>query len=228
LEHRVDDAGDLGVVDRVQRVAADHVHVALVELAEAAALGALAAPHLLDLVAAERERQLVGVLGDVAGQRHRQVEVQTHVRLGAALLWLADRVDLPLHAALGGQHVEPFHRRRLDRREAVELELLPDDAQAALLRQAKVRQPLREARDGFDLHPLAHRRVLPAGSLMVGSALALVKEWTGATTAGFTRLEKQRAPHAYSTRGSWAPVLVSRLRSAPTPAARGPGSPKPG
>src|SRR3546814_6425040 len=61
---------------RRQRVLADHVDVALVELAETPALGALAAVHALHLVAAERERQLVLVLGHVARQRHRQVEAQ--------------------------------------------------------------------------------------------------------------------------------------------------------
>jgi hypothetical protein len=55
LEHRVDHRRDLGVVADRQRILADHVDVALVELAEAAALGALAAVDALDLVAAERE-----------------------------------------------------------------------------------------------------------------------------------------------------------------------------
>ena len=63
-----------------QRVLADHVDVALVELAEAAALRALAAVHALDLVAAEREGELVLVLGDVARQRHGEVEAQRQLR----------------------------------------------------------------------------------------------------------------------------------------------------
>ncbi len=79
-EHRVDHRRDLGVVARRQRVLADHVDVALVELAEAAALRALAAVDALDLVAAEREGQVVLVLGHVARQRHGQVEAQRQLR----------------------------------------------------------------------------------------------------------------------------------------------------
>ena len=50
------------------------------ELAVAALLRPLAAPDLLDLVAAERELQLAGVLHDVPGERHGQVEVQAERR----------------------------------------------------------------------------------------------------------------------------------------------------
>ena len=63
-------AGSLGVVADRQLILADDVDVALVELAEAAALRALAAIDALDLVAAEREVQLVLVLGDVAREGH--------------------------------------------------------------------------------------------------------------------------------------------------------------
>ena len=80
LEHRRDHRRDLGVVARRQRILADHVDVALVELAEAAALRALAAIHALHLVAAEREREFVFVLGDVARQRHGEVEAQRQFR----------------------------------------------------------------------------------------------------------------------------------------------------
>ena len=59
-----------------QRVLADHIDVALVELAETPALRALAAIHALHLIAAEREREIVFMFGDVAGQRHGQVEAQ--------------------------------------------------------------------------------------------------------------------------------------------------------
>ena len=48
-------SGDLDVVVERQLVAADDVDVGLGELAVAALLRPLAAPHLLDLVAAERE-----------------------------------------------------------------------------------------------------------------------------------------------------------------------------
>ena len=63
-----------------QRAVADDVDVRLGELAVAALLRAFAAPDLLDLVAAEREDQLAGVLQHVPRERHRQVEVQPEAR----------------------------------------------------------------------------------------------------------------------------------------------------
>ena len=72
--------GDLDVVVERQGVAADDVDVGLGELAVAALLRPLAAPHLLDLVAPERELELAGVLEHVAGERHGQVEVQAERR----------------------------------------------------------------------------------------------------------------------------------------------------
>ncbi|MNM88449.1 hypothetical protein D3C81_1006660 [compost metagenome] len=114
-EHRVDDGQHLGVITDAQGVLADHVHVALVELAEAAALGALAAVDALHLVATEREGQVVLVLGHIAGQRHGQVEAQRHFRqAGAARLGGIGQCAGGLHeihlalgfaARLGQQHV---------------------------------------------------------------------------------------------------------------------------
>ena len=57
-EERIDDGGDLRVVRDVKRLIADYVNIRLIELAEAAALGALTAVDLADLKAAEGERQL--------------------------------------------------------------------------------------------------------------------------------------------------------------------------
>jgi hypothetical protein len=74
--------GDLDVVVEGQLVAADDVDVGLGELAVAALLRPLAAPHLLDLVAAEGELELAGVLQHVAGERHGQVEVQAEPASG--------------------------------------------------------------------------------------------------------------------------------------------------
>ncbi len=75
-EHRMNHRHHLGVKADAQRILAHHVDVALVELAETPALGALAAVHALDLVAAERERQFMFMFGHVARQRHGQVEAQ--------------------------------------------------------------------------------------------------------------------------------------------------------
>src|SRR3546814_6330610 len=74
----------------------------MVELSETPALGTLAAVHALHLVAAERERQLVLVLGHVARQRHRQVEAQR--QFGQAVAALLERprrlheIHLPLRS----------------------------------------------------------------------------------------------------------------------------------
>ncbi len=76
------DQRQLDVVVGGQRGGVDDVDVGLGELAVAALLRALAPPHLLDLVAPEREGQLVRVLQHVAGERHRQVEVQAELGLG--------------------------------------------------------------------------------------------------------------------------------------------------
>ena len=63
--------GDLGLEVRGKRLARDHVDVGLVELPEAALLGALASPHLLDLEAPERELEVALALLDVARERAR-------------------------------------------------------------------------------------------------------------------------------------------------------------
>ena len=76
----MDDRRDFGVVAWRQRILADHVDIALVELTEATALGAFATVHALHLVATERERQFMLVFGHVARQRHGQVEAQRQLR----------------------------------------------------------------------------------------------------------------------------------------------------
>ena len=111
---------------RRQRVAVDDVDVGLEELAVAPLLRPLAAPHLLDLVAAERELQLAGVLQHVAGERHGQVEVQARARRRRSSVGVglqpAQHVDLLGGLALAQQLVERLDRAGLERREAVQLE----------------------------------------------------------------------------------------------------------
>ena len=96
----VDDGGNLRLVDDVQLAVADDVDVGLIELAEAAALGALAAVHLADLIAAEGEGQLAVVQRHILGQRYGQVKAQGQVAVA-----LGEAVDLllGLAAALGQQ-----------------------------------------------------------------------------------------------------------------------------
>ena len=153
-EHAVDHRRDLGVVAHRQRVLADHVDIALVELAETPALRALAAVHLLHLVAAEREAEVALMLGDVARERHGEVEAQR--QLGRALLGLAQRagglheVHLPLGlaAGLGQQHVGVFDHRRLHRQEAETLVVAADHVEHALERDLVERQQLEHAGHG--------------------------------------------------------------------------------
>ena len=62
--------------DDVELAVADDVDVGLIELAEAAALCALAAVDLADLEAAEREGQLAVVLRDILRERYGEVKAQ--------------------------------------------------------------------------------------------------------------------------------------------------------
>src|SRR5262249_17235469 len=147
LERRVDDARDLRLEEVRERLAADDVDVALIELAEAAALHlrVLAAPHALDLVAPEREGELALAHRDVARERHGQVEAQRAPGRGLVVLLRGEareRVDLLLGAALRGQHLDALGRGRLDRQEAVALEIAAHEADERVELQLVLRQEL--------------------------------------------------------------------------------------
>ena len=146
-EDCVDDARDLGLEEIRQRVATDDVDVALIELAEAPALhlGVLAAPHALDLVAAEGKGELALAHRDVAGERHREVEAQRPLGRRFVVLLRGQarkRVDLLLGAAFRGEHLDPLGRGRLDRQEAVALEVAPDEIEERVELQLVLRQKL--------------------------------------------------------------------------------------
>jgi len=160
-EHGVDDGQHFSVVADAQAVLADHVDVALVELAEAATLGTLAAVHALRLVAAEREGQLVLVLGHVAGQRHGQVETQRHLRQRAVARFggVGQRTGglhevhlaLGLATGLGQQDVGQLEHRRFHRQEPEALVVAADDVQHALERNLLARQQFKGAGRGTGL-----------------------------------------------------------------------------
>ena len=77
-EAAVDLVHDLDELELAElAAAADHIHVALVEFAVTALLGAVGAPHGLNLEALERQGYLVLVLDHVARERHREVIAQT-------------------------------------------------------------------------------------------------------------------------------------------------------
>ncbi len=96
------DPGDLDVVVEPGGRCGDDVDVGLRELAVAALLRSLAAPRLLDLVAAERELEVPGVLQHVARERHGEVEVQPEAGVVVAVVGLqpAQDVDLLVDLAL--------------------------------------------------------------------------------------------------------------------------------
>ena len=125
----IDDGGDLRVVGDVQLAVADDVDISLIELAEAAALGPLAAIDLADLEAAEGEGQLVAVLGHILGQGDGQVKAQRQV--GVALLKAIDLL-LRLAAALGQQHLAGLDDGGVQGGEAVQGIGLPEDGHHAV------------------------------------------------------------------------------------------------
>ena len=146
-----DDERHLGLEVRGQLADVDDVDVGLGELAVAALLGPLAAPDLLDLVAAEREGELPGVLEHVARERHGEVEVQAELGVLAAVSSRgepADAVDLLVGvAALAEQPLDGLDGPGLERREAVQLEDLADDVEDVQLEEPLGGQELGEPRD---------------------------------------------------------------------------------
>ena len=116
-EDLVDDAGDLGLVEDIQLAVTDDVDVGLVELTEAAPLGALAAVDLADLAAAEGEGQVIVVQGNILCQRHGQVKTQSQIAV--ALLETVDLL-LSLAAALGQQNLGIFNHRGIQSSKAVQ------------------------------------------------------------------------------------------------------------
>ncbi len=136
-----------------QGIGADDVHIGLDELAEAAILGALTAPHLLDLVSLEREVQLARVLQHVSRQRDGEIEVQSELGvLGIASLEAVEQIDLLGGFPLAQKLIEWFDGTRLDSREPVQLERLAQGVQNALLDDSAVGQPLGETGKGGNLH----------------------------------------------------------------------------
>ena len=129
------------------------IDVRLREFTEATVLRTLAAPHLLDLVALEREIQLVRVLDHVAGKGNGQVEVQTHAFvLGSACarrrslqgLQAVEHVDLLGGLALCFQLLEGLDRTGFDAREAVQFKHATQLVEDMHLNDAALREPFGE------------------------------------------------------------------------------------
>lgn len=161
LELREAERGDRRVGERDAlgvghpRGGAHDVGVALVKLAEAALLRSVCAPHGLDLVALERERQRA-VHRDDPGQRHGEVVAERHVRLALApaLAALEDAEDelLALVAVLAHQRFDALDGGRLERLEAVPREELADDADDVEAAVHRLGEQIAGAAGGLDGH----------------------------------------------------------------------------
>ena len=91
------------------------------------------------------------VLGDIAGERHRQIEMQPQLIASTVLgVEPTHHVDLFGDLTLAGQGVHRLHRPGLDGRETVQLEDLAQHVLDGLLGEASGREELREARQWFD------------------------------------------------------------------------------
>ena len=145
-----------------QAIDVDDVDVRLRELAESALLRALAAPHLLHLVAAQREIQTRRVLHDEAREGHGEVEVQRQRILVARLaVQAAYGVHLLVDLPLAQEYVDRLHAAGLQGGEAVELEDAAHRVEHLELDEAAFGEPLRESRQAGRAR---HHRPLGAGA----------------------------------------------------------------
>src|SRR6266496_294347 len=71
------------------RTRTEHVNIALIELSESSASGAIGPPHGLNLVALEKLRQFVLILGDDTSQRHGQIVAQRQIRFAGLFVFAA-------------------------------------------------------------------------------------------------------------------------------------------
>ena len=142
---------------------AEDVDVALHELAEAALLRALGAPHRSDLHSSEHRRQACPVRRVEPGERHRQVEAQAEVgqvdRVGSlddvvgrdAALHDAERQLLVIAAEPRVQPCDVFDDGRLDLGESVRGERLADRREHALATALLSGQEVAHAARGNDV-----------------------------------------------------------------------------
>ncbi len=222
---------DLVVVRQLAR--ADDVDVRLRELAEPPVLGALAAPHLLDLVALEREGEVPGVLQHVAREGDREVEVQAELLVAlvpAGVVGVADLllqapqdVDLLGRLALAQELVERLDRARLDPAEPVQLEHAAQGVEDVLLDDPTVGEPFGETGEGCgpghgsDLPRRRHGRPHRPGR-RTGRPAHVRPRGTGWSRARARPWSRARGPAARPTRGRGA----RRRRAACGPSSRRP------
>src|SRR5690242_15842826 len=107
------------------RSGAEHIDVALIELAEATARGTIGAPDGLDLITLEKFWQLRFVLRDHARQRHSEIVAQSEI--GFARLFMFAALEnfedelITFFAILAHQGLDVFDGRSLQRLETIAL-----------------------------------------------------------------------------------------------------------
>ena len=130
----MDHLGDLGVGQHA--LGTDRVEIALDELAEPPLGRPLAAKDRADGVPLERHTELVHMLGDEPGQRHREIKPERQLTRRSSLV--GDLEDLPEHlfgtGSLAGQHLHTLDVRGLDRHEPEVGEGPPKNLQHPLAR----------------------------------------------------------------------------------------------
>ena len=118
-----DDLNQLQFAD--QAVTADHIHVALVELAIAAFLRTVGTPYRLDLETLERETDFFAVLHYVPCERNGQVISQTFLRRQRRFLAAVldpEQQFVAFLAVFAHQRTDILHCRSLDLLEAIQRE----------------------------------------------------------------------------------------------------------
>ena len=106
----------------------------------------MSAPHLLHLVATQREVEACGVLDDESCEGHGQVEVQGEgVVISCIRVEAADGVDLLVDLALAQEHIDWLDTACLQWGEAVEFEDPAHRVENLEFHQSPLGQPLGKA-----------------------------------------------------------------------------------
>ncbi len=177
----MDDSDYLYIGGDGQLTISDNIYIGLHELTGSPGLRTLPAPNLLDLVAAERKREIVIVLRHVAREGYREIEVEPELRLlRLSGMDAMQAVYLAVIGSLGDEHLEPLGRGRLDGREARELVGTPDRVYEDELGNALLREELGESGNllRFDNHGWSIK------------ALPIVSEKTGLSRQSRQKREK--------------------------------------
>ena len=107
------------------RLGAQHIDIALIELAKSSARGTIGAPDGLNLIALEKLWQLRFVLRHHARQRHRQIVTQSEIGLAGLLMFAAfenfEDELIAFFAVLAHQRLDVFDRGSFQRLETVAL-----------------------------------------------------------------------------------------------------------